>query len=60
MLQVRLERVPFGINERKTVNPTMRLVEMAIRNAGFSDGVWLLRSPHRTRKKGAERFRALR
>lgn len=60
MLQIRLDRVPFGINERKTVNPTMGLVETAIRNAGFSDGVWILRSPHRTRKKGAERFRTLR
>lgn len=60
MLQVKLDRVPFGINERKTVNPTMRLVELAIQNAGFLDGVWLLKNPHRTRKKGAERFRALR
>ena len=50
----------MGINEKKTLTPTLKMVEMALRNVGFYDGVWLLKSPHRTRKKGAERFRAIR
>lgn len=60
MLDVRFERISMGINEKKTLTPTLKMVEMALRNIGFSDGVWLLKSPHRTRKKGAERFRAIR
>lgn len=60
MLEVRIEKVPYSVNEKKTLNPTMRMLEFALANAGFEDGIWLLKSPHRTRKKGAERFRAMR
>lgn len=60
MIDVRYERISLGINEKKVLTPTMRMVEMALSNIGFKDGTWVLRSPHRTRKKGAERFRAIR
>jgi len=60
MLEVRTEKVSYSVNEKKTINPTMKMLEFALANAGFKEGVWLLRSPHRTRKKGAERFRAMR
>lgn len=60
MLEVRFDRISYGINEKKTLTPTLKMVEMALSNVGFRDGVWLLKSPHRTRKKGAERFRAVR
>lgn len=60
MLDIRFERISMGINEKKTLTPTLKMVEMALKNVGFSEGVWLLKSPHRTRKKGAERFRAIR
>jgi hypothetical protein len=60
MLEVRIEKVSYSVNEKKTVNPTMRMLEFALSNAGFTEGVWLLKNPHRTRKKGAERFRAMR
>lgn len=60
MIEVRYDRISLGINEKKVLTPTMRMVEMALSNVGFRDGVWVLRSPHRTRKKGAERFRAIR
>lgn len=60
MLEVRIERIPSGVNEKKVLNPTMKMLEFALFNAGFAEGVWILKSPHRTRKKGAERFRAMR
>lgn len=60
MLEVRIERVPGGVNEKKVLNPTMKMLEFVLFNAGFSEGVWILKSPHRTRKKSAERFMAMR
>ena len=60
MLEVKLERVPYGVSEKKVLNPTVKMLEFALSNAGFSEGTWVLKSPHRTRKKGAERFRAMR
>lgn len=60
MLEVKMDRVPFGISDKKVLNPTMKMLEFALHNAGFSEGVWILKSPHRTRKKSAERFMALR
>lgn len=60
MLEVKLERVPYGVSEKKILNPTVKMLEFALSNAGFSEGTWVLKSPHRTRKKGAERFRAMR
>lgn len=60
MLEVRTEKFSYSVNEKKTINPTIKLVGYALGSAGFRKGVWLLRSPHRTRKRGAERFRAMR
>lgn len=60
MLEVRVEKISNSVNEKKTLNPTMKMLEFALSNAGFTNGVWLLKAPHRTRKKGAERFRAMR
>ena len=60
MLEVKFERISFSINEKKTLNPTLKMVEMALMNAGYMDGLWMLRSPERKRKKIGERFRAIR
>ena len=60
MLDVRFERISFGINEKKVLTPTIKMVEMALMNVGFKQGAWLLKNPQRTRKKSAERFRAIR
>lgn len=60
MLEVRMDRLSQSVSEKKVANPTMKMVEEALSNAGFRDGIWVMKAPHRTRKRGAERFRALR
>lgn len=38
----------------------MNLVKKVLENAGMDEGEWYLRLPHRIRKKGNERFKAIR
>lgn len=59
MLEVKIERTPQK-NERKLLFPTIKLVETALKNSGYVDGIWTMKSPRRIRKRGAERFRAIR
>lgn len=48
------------MSEKKVVNPTIDLVKRVLKEAGLDEGAWTLKNPSRNRKKGSERFRAIR
>lgn len=48
------------MSEKKVVNPTIDLIKRVLREGGLDEGSWTLKNPSRNRKKGSERFRAIR
>lgn len=50
----------FRRSERKISGATLDLVGTILRNAGLDEGEWTLRDSHRIKKKGRERFHAIR
>jgi hypothetical protein len=57
---VKIERIPRDMSEKKTASPTISMVRHVLLNVNQGRGLWFLKAPHRTRKKGSERFRAIR
>jgi len=57
---VKIERIPRDMSDKKTASPTISMVRHILLNVNQSRGLWFLKAPHRTRKKGSERFRAIR
>lgn len=50
----------FRRSERKISGATLDLIGTVLRNAALDEGEWSLRDSHRIKKKGRERFRAIR
>jgi DNA-binding PadR family transcriptional regulator len=59
MFTVDFDKASLKISE-KIWNLTLNLVKKVLENAGLDEGDWFLKVPHRVRKKGHERFKALR
>jgi len=58
--ELRFEKMPYSISEKKVLTPTMRILRTVLHNIYQTRGVWCLKTPHQTRKKGPERFFCLR
>jgi hypothetical protein len=56
---VTFDRATVKISD-KIWNFTLHLVKKVLENVGMDEGEWLLKMPHRVRKKGLEKFQALR
>lgn len=52
--------VLFRRQEKKVAGATIEMMEKILRNAGLDEGEWVLRDSHRIKKKGRERFHAIR
>lgn len=50
----------FRRSERKISGATLDLIGTVLRNAALDEGEWNLRDSHRIKKKGREKFRAIR
>ena len=48
------------MSDKKTASPTISMVKHILMNVNQDKGIWILKVPHQTRKKGSERFRAIR
>lgn len=59
MFSINFERASLKISD-KVWNLTINLVKKVLENAGMDEGEWCLKLPHRTRKKGNERFKSIR
>ncbi len=59
MFKVNFERASLKISD-KIWNLTINLIKKVLENAGMDEGEWSLKLPHRIRKKGNERFKAIR
>jgi DNA-binding PadR family transcriptional regulator len=59
MFSLNFDRATLKISE-KIWNLTIGLVKKVLNNTGLDEGDWYLRVPHRIRKKGCEKFKAIR
>lgn len=50
----------FRRTEKKMAAPTVELISKILTNAGLDEGEWVLRDSHRIKKKGRDRFHAIR
>ena len=60
LFNLKFDKIPMGISEKKVLNPTLSMVRWILEETKHVRGTWTLRSAWQTRKKGAEKFRAIR
>lgn len=58
-LSLQAHKIPSSMSDKKTLNPTMDLVQRVLTMLGFQ-GSWRLQEINRVSKKADERFRAIR
>lgn len=60
LFNLKFDKIPMGLSEKKVINPTLSMVRWILEETKHDRGNWILKNAWQTRKKGAEKFRAIR